>query len=95
MIFNPRKGGGRFFDILPPPSPLKKSGFQVWGGGGGRTKSSLGDAFLLDKIIILEGGQTNHSPLEVRYANRPNKRGMWRHPLHAGLAGFDLTTSAR
>ena len=34
-------------------------------------------------------------PLEVGYANRTKKGGMWRFALYAGLSGFDLTTSAR
>ena len=54
VIFDPKKGGGHFFDIFAPPpnppphphpNPPLKSGFQVGGGSGGvRTKNSLGDA---------------------------------------------------
>ena len=53
MIFDPKKGG-HFFDIFDPPPPpplpqnLTRVGFK-WGGSGGggvRTKNSLGDAFI-------------------------------------------------
>ena len=53
MIFDPKKGGGHFFDIFDPPPPpphlpenLKKVGFKQGGSGGVRTKNSLGDAFI-------------------------------------------------
>ena len=48
MIFDPKKGGS-FFSIFlapPPPSKPQKSGFQVGGSGGVRTKTSSGDAFI-------------------------------------------------
>ena len=45
MIFDPKKGGVIFSTFLTPPPPLK-SGFQVGGSGGVRTKNSLGDAFI-------------------------------------------------
>ena len=56
-VFRPKKRGGRF--LTPPPPPpnppptahlpqnLKKSGFQLGGvWGGGRTKNSMGGAFI-------------------------------------------------
>ena len=51
MIFGPKeRGGGRFLTPPPPnlPQNLKKMGFK-WGrsgGGGVRTKNSLGDVFI-------------------------------------------------
>ena len=56
MIFDPKRGGS-FFDPPPPPSKPQKSGFQVGGvwGGGGRTKNSLGDAFIGQIIDFTRG----------------------------------------
>ena len=53
-LFSTEKRGGSFFDPTtppppappPPPSKPQKSGFQVGGVGGVRTKNSLGDAFI-------------------------------------------------
>ena len=77
MIFDPKKGGGHFFDIFDPPPPhlpqnLKKVGFK-WGGvwGGGLDQKLIG--CLLDKIMILQGVKLTIQPLGVGYAIRPKK----------------------
>ena len=64
MIFDPKKGGGSFFDPpthppTPTPTPLpekpQKMGFK-WGGSGGvRTKNSLGDAFIGQNNVFTRG----------------------------------------
>ena len=71
MIWDTKKGGVFFFDIIDPPhSPLKKVGFK-WErglGGGVRNKNSL-----LDQVLILQGVKTNNSIPQVGYVNRPKK----------------------
>ena len=47
MIFDPKKGGGHFFDIFdppphPPPSKPQKSGLQVGGVWGGPDQKLIG-----------------------------------------------------
>ena len=78
----------------PPPPPLlenlKKVGFK-WGGSRGvRTKNSLGDAFIGQKILILQGVKLTIQPLGVGYANRPKKAKMGGYvafsPIYACLA---------
>ena len=99
MIFDSKKG--RFFNIPPPPPPATQASLKQakkWvssgGGGGGSgvvwTKNSLGDVFI-GQNNDLQGVKETIQPLEVGYTNRPQKGGMRRFPLHAGLRGFDLT----
>ena len=93
MIFDPKKGGVVFSDILDPPHPpLKapKSGFQVGRGLGGSGPKTHWGMRLLDKIMILQGVKLKIQPLGVGYANRPKKAKMGGYvafsPTYACLA---------
>ena len=66
MIFDPKKGGGHFFDIFDPRTPpppthlpqnLKKVGFKCGGGGrGGSGAKTHWGMRLLEKIMIFTRG---------------------------------------
>ena len=100
MIFDPKKGGGPFFDIFDPPTPPPPlpplKGSKKWvsdGGGGGLGGSGRKTHWgmrLLDKIMILQGVKLTIQPLGVGYANRPKKAKMGGYvafsPLYACLA---------
>ena len=92
VIFDPKKGGGHFFDIFDPPPTsvnLKKVGFK-WGGLGGAGPKTHWGMLLLDKIMILQGVKLTIQPLGVGYANRPKKAKMGGYvafsPINACLA---------
>ena len=106
MIFDPKKGGGHFFDIFDPPTPphpppsLKTSKKWVSSGGGpgGSGPKTHWGMRSLDKIMILQGVKLTIQPLGVGYANRPKKAKMGGYVAfspYIRLPGFDLTTSAR
>ena len=73
--FPPPKRGPLFFDIFDPPPSLKSS--KKWvssgGGSGGSGPNTHWGMRLLDKIMILQGFKQTIQPLEVGYANRPQK----------------------
>ena len=101
MTFDPKKGGGHFFDIFDPPPSFKSSKKWVSSGGGGGAsgpKTHWGMR-VLDKIMILQGVfKLTIQPLGVGYANRPKKGPKWgvcSFFPYIRLPGFDLTTSAR
>ena len=80
MIFDPKKGGGHFFDIFGPhplSSKTQKSGFQVVGGGsgggGGFGRKTHWGMCLLDKIVNVQRFNQTIETLEVGYANSPKK----------------------
>ena len=88
LIFSPKRGGVSTF--LTPPSKEQKSGFQVEGGSGSKTHWGMHSS---DKKMILQGVQLTIQPLEVGYANMPEKAqkgGMWRFPTYCGGGGGDL-----
>ena len=67
MIFDPKKGGGHFFDIFDPPPPTpplktSKKWVQVGGSRGVRTKNSLGDAFIGQNNDFTRGETNNSTP---------------------------------
>ena len=96
MIFDPKKVGVIFSTFLTPPHPHPPpplKGSKKWvssgGSGGGRTKNSLGDAFI-GQIMILQGVKLTIQPLGVGYANSPKKAKMGGYvafsPIYACLA---------
>ena len=67
LIFNPKKGGGHFFDIPPPPTSLrilKKLSFK-WDGLGESGPKTPWGMRLLDKILILQGVKPTPPRAEV------------------------------
>ena len=101
MIFNPKKGGGNFFDIFDPRPPSLKTS-KKWvssgGGWGGPDQKLIGGCVYWTKIMILQGVKLTIQPLGVAYANRPKKApngGVCGVFPYIRLRGFDLTTSAR
>ena len=80
MIFDLKKGGLSIFrtyftPLTPhptPPSKSQKSGFQVRGSRGVRTKTHQGMR-VLNKIMSLQEVKQTIQPLEVGCANSPNK----------------------